>query len=98
MHGSLPASFAGSIFATPGARGFGINHLVVVYGRNPVREALRGRRTVSGVWASEGAAREPWLRDVDVARTGDAEIERRCGSADHQGVCAEVSEFEYADA
>jgi 23S rRNA (guanosine2251-2'-O)-methyltransferase len=71
---------------------------VIVYGRNPVREALRGRRTVSRVWASDGAAREPWLRGMDVVRSADAELERRCGSPDHQGMCAEVSEFEYADA
>ncbi|MEA2389530.1 MAG: heat-inducible transcriptional repressor [Thermoleophilaceae bacterium] len=29
MHGSLPASFAGSLFAAPGARGFGIDHLAL---------------------------------------------------------------------
>jgi 23S rRNA (guanosine2251-2'-O)-methyltransferase len=70
---------------------------VIVYGRNPVREALRGRRTVARVWAGEGASREPWLRGLDVVHAGDAELEQRCGSPDHQGVCAEVSEFEYAD-
>ncbi len=34
----------------------------VLYGRNPVHEALRaGRRRVHRVWATEGAAREEWL-------------------------------------
>jgi 23S rRNA (guanosine2251-2'-O)-methyltransferase len=70
---------------------------VVVYGRNPVREALRGGRTVARVWATAAAAREPWLRGVDPARAADDELTRRCGSPDHQGVCAEVSDFEYAD-
>jgi 23S rRNA (guanosine2251-2'-O)-methyltransferase len=71
---------------------------VIVYGRNPVREALRGRRRVSTVWAARGAEREPWLEGAPVERARDDELEALCGSPDHQGVCAEVSEFEYADA
>ena len=71
---------------------------MIVYGRNPVREALRGRRSVSTVWAGGGPAREPWLGDVAVRAADDAQLESLCGSPDHQGVCAEVSEFEYADA
>ncbi len=34
---------------------------MILYGRNPVREALRGPRAVTQVWATAGAAREPWL-------------------------------------
>ena len=71
---------------------------MIVYGRNAVREALRGRREVTRVWASRSAAREPWLRGVDVRGADDAAIEARAGSPDHQGLCAEVSEFRYADA
>jgi 23S rRNA (guanosine2251-2'-O)-methyltransferase len=71
---------------------------VIVYGRNPVREALRGRRAVSRVWASERAAREPWLGEVSPARADDTELESLCGSPDHQGVCADVADFVYADA
>ena len=71
---------------------------MIVYGRNPVREALRGPRTVSRIWAGERAAREPWLRDARPRRADDAALESLCGSPDHQGVCAEVSEFQYADA
>jgi 23S rRNA (guanosine2251-2'-O)-methyltransferase len=70
---------------------------VIVYGRNPVREALRGRRRVRTVWASKNAAREPWLRGVEVRTADAAELDERAGSPDHQGICAEVSEFEYAD-
>lgn len=71
---------------------------MIVYGRNPVREALRGPRTVSAVWANRGAAREQWLREYpDVRPADDAEIQQRAGSPDHQGICAEVSEFEYAE-
>ena len=39
---------------------------MIVYGRNPVREALRGRRAVHEVWATAAAARLPWLAGVDV--------------------------------
>jgi 23S rRNA (guanosine2251-2'-O)-methyltransferase len=73
---------------------------MIVYGRNPVREAIRGRRTVRHVWATKNAAREPWLSvsGLPVASVAAEEIERRCGSPEHQGMCAEVSEFRYADA
>jgi len=70
---------------------------VIVYGRNAVREALRGPRTVSRVWAGEGAAGEDWLDGIDARRVSSAaELERLCGSPGHQGVCAEVSDYEYA--
>jgi 23S rRNA (guanosine2251-2'-O)-methyltransferase len=73
---------------------------LIVYGRNPVREAIRGPRAVGRVWASARAAGEPWLRDagVELAATDDAELASLCGSPDHQGMCADVAEFEYADA
>lgn len=71
---------------------------MVLYGRNAVREALRGPRAVRQVRASEGAAREPWLRGATVHAAPGEEIERRCGSPDHQGVCAEVEPYRYADA
>jgi 23S rRNA (guanosine2251-2'-O)-methyltransferase len=71
---------------------------VILYGRNPVREALRGRRRVHRVYATERAAREVWLGDVDVVVAEQHEIEERCGSAEHQGVCAEVQAYPYADA
>jgi 23S rRNA (guanosine2251-2'-O)-methyltransferase len=66
---------------------------VIVYGRNAVREALRGPRRVSRVWATRGAAPEFGAQVVDAD-----EVARRCGSDAHQGVCAEVSDYVYADA
>jgi len=67
---------------------------VIVYGRNAVREALRGPRRVRQVWAIRGAAREfPGASPA----TGE-EIARRAGTDAHQGVCADVEEFRYADA
>jgi 23S rRNA (guanosine2251-2'-O)-methyltransferase len=73
---------------------------VIIYGRNPVMEALRGRRarSVEEVWATAGAAREPWLRDVRVRTASAEEIERRCGSPAHQGLCASAGAYPYADA
>jgi 23S rRNA (guanosine2251-2'-O)-methyltransferase len=71
---------------------------VIVYGRNPVREAIRGPRTVARVWATHNAAREPWLTAQKVSVVSADEVEQRCGAAAHQGVCAEVSAFRYAEA
>ncbi len=73
---------------------------MIVYGRNAVREALRGPRTVGRIWATRGAAREAWIAAFGVPLTlEDApEIARRCGSDAHQGVCADVAEFVYVDA
>jgi 23S rRNA (guanosine2251-2'-O)-methyltransferase len=70
---------------------------VIVYGRNAVRELLRGPRTAERVWATKNAAREPWLTRVDVELAdGAGPLEALCGSPDHQGVCAEASPYRYA--
>jgi 23S rRNA (guanosine2251-2'-O)-methyltransferase len=70
---------------------------VIVYGRNPVREALRGPRTVSRVWATKNAMREPWLAGTRVEVSSAEEIERRAGAPAHQGMCAAVEPYRYAD-
>ena len=54
-----------------------------IYGRRPVAEAERGRRGVHRIW------RAP--------ETPPEELERLCGSPDHQGVVAEVDPYPYAD-
>lgn len=54
-----------------------------IYGRRPVAEAERGRRAVRRVW------RTP--------ETSPEELERLCGSPDHQGVVAEVDPYPYGD-
>jgi len=71
---------------------------MILYGRNAIHEALRGPRTVRQVWATERAAREPWLRSATVRTATAEDVERRCGSSDHQGICAEVEEYRYTDA
>lgn len=55
----------------------------VIYGKQPVAEAERGRRAVRRVW------RAP--------ETSGEELERLCGSPDHQGVVAEVDPYPYGD-
>jgi 23S rRNA (guanosine2251-2'-O)-methyltransferase len=71
---------------------------VIIYGRNPVREALRGRRGVQRLWVTGHAAREPWLQAPGVPCTtaSGEEIAARCGSETHQGMCAEVEPYHYA--
>jgi 23S rRNA (guanosine2251-2'-O)-methyltransferase len=54
-----------------------------IYGRRPVAEAERGRRRVHRIW---------WAPE-----TPAEELERLCGSPDHQGVVAEVDPYPYAD-
>ncbi|HEY6780706.1 MAG TPA: 23S rRNA (guanosine(2251)-2'-O)-methyltransferase RlmB [Thermoleophilaceae bacterium] len=71
---------------------------MIVYGRNPVREVLRGRRQVNTIWATERAAKEPWLRDQRVEIVAAEDVAERSESHEHQGVCAAVAPYRYADA
>jgi 23S rRNA (guanosine2251-2'-O)-methyltransferase len=73
-----------------------------VYGRRAVREALRGRREVLELWATERAQKaEAWLRDVDHPRVqtkADRELTEAVKTRDHQGVVAWCEPYKYADA
>ena len=73
-----------------------------VYGRRAVREALRGRREVLELWASERATKaEAWLRELDRPRVqvkADRELSEAAGTRDHQGVLAWCEPYRYADA
>ncbi|MCW3006554.1 MAG: rlmB [Solirubrobacterales bacterium] len=72
---------------------------MILYGRNPVHEALRaGRRPVSQVWATKQAAQEPWLRGVDVSIVTADQVEQRAGSSAHQGICAQTTGYPYVSA
>jgi 23S rRNA (guanosine2251-2'-O)-methyltransferase len=57
--------------------------LPVIYGKQPVAEAERGKRRVHRVWRAPETSAE--------------ELERLCGSSDHQGIVAEVDPYPYAD-
>jgi 23S rRNA (guanosine2251-2'-O)-methyltransferase len=71
----------------------------LVYGRRAVREALRGRREVFEVWATERAlAAEDWLAEAAPKKRADRELTERSGTRDHQGVLALVEPYRYADA
>lgn len=74
----------------------------LVYGRRPVREALRGPREVLELWASERAIKgEPWLRELERPRMQtklERDLSEAAGSRDHQGVVAWCAPFRYADA
>jgi 23S rRNA (guanosine2251-2'-O)-methyltransferase len=71
-----------------------------VYGRRPVREALRGPREVLELWVTERAlASEPWLRDGPRPQVKpDRELADAAGTRDHQGVVAWCEPYRYADA
>jgi 23S rRNA (guanosine2251-2'-O)-methyltransferase len=71
----------------------------IVYGRNAVREAIRGRREVLRLWSADGGDVDlPDATGIPVATEDRDELERLCGSPDHQGLVAEVEPYEYVDA
>jgi 23S rRNA (guanosine2251-2'-O)-methyltransferase len=55
----------------------------IIYGRRAVAEAERGRRRVQRLWRAPDVSAE--------------ELERLCGSPDHQGAVAEVDPYPYGD-
>src|SRR5262249_28479566 len=55
----------------------------IIYGRRPVEEAERGKREVRRVWRAPETSAE--------------ELERLCGSPDHQGVVAEIDPYPYVE-
>lgn len=55
----------------------------LIYGKRPIEEAERGKRRVQRVWRTPETSAE--------------ELERLCGSPDHQGIVAEVDPYPYAD-
>lgn len=73
---------------------------MTIYGRNPVREALQGRRAaaVQDIWATERTAAEPWLAGASVEVRAAEEIAARCGSDSHQGICADAGPYPYVEA
>ena len=71
----------------------------ILYGRNPVREALAaGRRAVGPVWATAPSAREPWLSGAEVVVEDASALTARAGTDAHQGVCALAAPYPYVDA
>jgi 23S rRNA (guanosine2251-2'-O)-methyltransferase len=83
--------------------------MALIYGRNPVREALRGRRRVHIVWLSTGQplddlerCLEEWLAEgpgprPEVRRASSAQLTSVAGSPDHQGIVAGVDPYPYVE-
>jgi 23S rRNA (guanosine2251-2'-O)-methyltransferase len=74
----------------------------LVYGRRPVREALRGPREVLELWATERAVKaEPWLGETSLGIRRQVKPERdlteAAGTRDHQGVIGWAEPYRYAD-
>jgi 23S rRNA (guanosine2251-2'-O)-methyltransferase len=81
----------------------------LIYGRNPVREALRGRRQVHVILIATGAAGDElegalrgWCSAVDgtvppVDRVAPGELSARLGTPDHQSIAAVVDPYPYLD-
>jgi 23S rRNA (guanosine2251-2'-O)-methyltransferase len=71
----------------------------VVYGRRAVREALRGRREVLELWATERAIKaESWLVEAKPKLRAERELSELVATRDHQGVVARTEPYRYADA
>ena len=74
----------------------------LLYGRQAVREALRGPREVFEIWASDRAlASEDWLKDKGGPRVHvkpERDLTPAASTSDHQGVVAWVEPYRYADA
>jgi 23S rRNA (guanosine2251-2'-O)-methyltransferase len=80
-----------------------------VYGRNPVREALRGRRRVNSLLLVSGRvgdeleqALADWTAETPrphprVRRIAAPELTAMIGTGDHQGIAAEVEPYPYLD-
>ncbi len=77
----------------------------IIYGINPVKEALRGTRRAFELFVAEGASDqrvEKLLKmaaevGVPVRRRQRRDLQRLCSSEHHQGVALRVEAFAYAD-
>ena len=74
----------------------------VVYGRNAVREALRGGRAVNRILVDDRGRLEglslPGMQLPAVRVVGREQLERVSGSPEHQGIACEVEPFKYGRA
>jgi 23S rRNA (guanosine2251-2'-O)-methyltransferase len=70
----------------------------LLYGRNAVREALRGRRRVLRLWGTKKELAGLGETVAAISATTREELDRLAGAYDHQGLVAEVEPYRYADA
>ncbi len=81
------------------------NDFEILYGRRPVFEAIRGFRKVFEIFGTDSGL--GWLRrefakismkiSVPIRRVDKESLHRLSRHPDHQGLCAKVAPFEYAD-
>jgi 23S rRNA (guanosine2251-2'-O)-methyltransferase len=80
--------------------------VAVIWGRNPVVEALRAGKAVERLYLAEGIRPNPVVDEISrrarALRVQTQYLDRRAldrmaDGANHQGIVAEVEEFEYAD-
>lgn len=77
----------------------------IIYGINPVKEALRGQRRAFELFVAEGTSDqrvEKLLKlahevGVPVRRRQRRDLQRLCGTEHHQGVALRLEAFAYAD-
>ncbi len=75
---------------------------MVIYGRHPVREALRAGIVPKVVYVADGAkldAELQWLlheESVPIRTVSRGHLEQIAGSPDHQGIAADIGEFPLA--
>jgi 23S rRNA (guanosine2251-2'-O)-methyltransferase len=86
-----------------------VSGAALIYGRNPVREALRGRRRVQAVWLTAGVpgddleqALAAWVAAgagsaPDIRHASPVQLTSMAGSPDHQGVVAAVDPYAYVE-
>jgi 23S rRNA (guanosine2251-2'-O)-methyltransferase len=92
-----------------GAPAFTASGVALIYGRNPVREALRGRRRVHTVWLVQGPPGDEleqtlpvWVAEgsgprPEVQHASPTQLTSMAGSPDHQGIVASVDPYSYVE-
>ncbi len=77
----------------------------IICGINPVKEALRGTRSIFELFVAEGAADQrigklselAGEKNIPVRRRSKSDITRLTGTDHHQGVALRIESFTYAD-
>lgn len=79
---------------------------MIIYGRNPIKEAYRAGQTVEKLYLLKGE-KDPALSPVFklardsrtvISYVDRAALDKLCGGGNHQGVAAAVTDFEYCGA
>lgn len=76
----------------------------IIFGRNPVMEALRGERTVEKIYILKGGREGSIIKicamakekQIPVIETDRRKLEKISGTASNQGIAAIVNDFEYS--